>query len=59
MHREFNNFTHTKCWSPVERHDGMHHNVIGTKSNFKNNQDEHEQVTINKARLVAQDFTTS
>jgi hypothetical protein len=32
-------------------------NVIGTKWVFRNKQDEHGVVIINKARLVAQGFT--
>ena len=56
MHEELNNFTRNKVWSLVAR-PKENHNVIGTKWVFKNNQDEHGQVTRNKARLVAQGFT--
>ena len=56
MHEELNNFTRNKVWSLVARPKG-NHNVIGTKWVFKNKQDEHGQVTRNKARLVAQGFT--
>ena len=56
MHEELNNFTRNEVWSLVARPKG-NHNVIGTKWVFKNKQDEHGQVTRNKARLVAQGFT--
>src|SRR3954464_8994043 len=56
MHEELNNFTRNKVWSLVARPKG-NHNVNGTKWVFKNKQDEHGQVTRNKARLVAQGFT--
>src|SRR4051812_34665575 len=56
MHEELNNFTRNKVWSLVAR-PKENHNVIGTKWVFKNKQDEHGQVTRNKARLVAQGFT--
>ena len=56
MHEELNNFTRNKVWTLVKR-PKEHHNVIGTKWIFKNKQDEHGQVTRNKARLVAQGFT--
>ena len=52
MHEELNNFTRNKVWTLVER-PKEHHNVIGNKWIFKNKQDEHGQVTRNKARLVA------
>ena len=50
MHEELNNFTRNKVWTIVER-PKEHNNVIGTKWIFKNKQDEHGQVTRNKARL--------
>ena len=56
VHEELNNFTCNQVWSLVARPKG-NHNVIGTKWVFKNKQDEHGQVTRNKARLVAQGFT--
>ena len=56
MYEELNNFTRNKVWSLVAR-PKENHNVIGTKWVFKNKQDEHGQVTHNKARLVAQGFT--
>src|SRR3954470_12888126 len=56
MHEELNNFTRNKVWSLVAI-PMKNHNVIGTKWVFKNKQDEHGQVTRNKARLVAQGFT--
>ena len=56
MHEELNNFTRNDVWSLVAIPNG-NHNVIGNKWVFKNKQDEHGQVTRNKARLVAQGFT--
>ena len=56
MHEELNNFTRNEVWSLVTRPKG-NHNVNGTKWVFKNKQDEHGQVTHNKARLVAEGFT--
>ena len=54
MQEELNNFTRNEVWSLVER---PKQNVIGTKWVFRNKQDEHGVVTINKARLVAQGYT--
>ncbi|WVZ52282.1 LOW QUALITY PROTEIN: hypothetical protein U9M48_003358 [Paspalum notatum var. saurae] len=54
MQEELNNFTRNEVWSLVER---PKQNVIGTKWVFCNKQDEHDAVTRNKARLVAQGFT--
>jgi hypothetical protein len=56
MQEELNNFTRNEVWSLVER---PKQNVIGTKWVFWNRQDEHGVVTRNKARLVAQGFTTN
>ncbi|WVZ83194.1 LOW QUALITY PROTEIN: hypothetical protein U9M48_030364 [Paspalum notatum var. saurae] len=52
MQEVLNNFTRNE--SLVER---PKQNIIGTKWVFRNKQDEHGVVTINKARLVAQGFT--
>jgi hypothetical protein len=50
MQEELNNFKQNEVWSLVPR---PKQNVVGTKSVFRNNQDEHRAVTRNKARLVA------
>jgi hypothetical protein len=54
MQEELNNFTRNEVWSLLER---PKQNVIGTKWVFRNKQDEHNMVTRNKARLVAQGFS--
>jgi hypothetical protein len=51
---ELNNFTRNEAWSLVEI---PKQNVIGTKWVFRNKQDKHDMVTMNKARLVVQVFT--
>jgi hypothetical protein len=55
MHEELNNFKRNQVWELVER--PKDHNVIGTKSVFRNKQDQAEIVVRNKARLVAQGYT--
>jgi hypothetical protein len=54
MQEELNDFTQNEVWSLLER---PKQNVISTKWVFRNKQDEHDVVTRNKARLVAQGFT--
>ena len=54
IQEELNNFERNQVWTLVERPNT---NVIGTKSVFRNKQDENGVVTRNKARLVAQGFT--
>ena len=56
MHEELHNFEINQVWTLVEKPDN-NHNVIGTKSVFRNKQDEDGQVVRNKARLVAQGYT--
>jgi hypothetical protein len=54
IQEELNNFKHDKVWSSVKR---PRQNIIGTKWVFHNKQDEHEVVTRNKARLVANGYS--
>jgi hypothetical protein len=49
MQEELNNFKRNEVWSLMPR---PKQNVIGTKWVFHNKQDEHREVTRNKARLV-------
>jgi hypothetical protein len=55
MHEELHQFTRNDVWTLVLR--PSNHNIIGTKSIFKNKSDEHGIVIRNKARLVAQRYT--
>jgi hypothetical protein len=54
MQEELNNFTRNEVWHLVPR---PNQNVVGTKSVFRNKQDEHGVVTRNKARLVAKGYS--
>jgi hypothetical protein len=54
MQEELNNFTRNQVWHLVPR---PNQNVVGTKSVFRNKQDEHCVVTRNKARLVAKGYS--
>ncbi|KAK1661400.1 hypothetical protein QYE76_049559 [Lolium multiflorum] len=56
MQEELNNFKRNDVWTLMKRPDHCR-NVIGTKWVFKNKQDEHDIVILNKARLVAQGFS--
>jgi hypothetical protein len=49
-----NNFKHNEVWSLVER---PKKNIVGTKWEFRNKQDEHGVVTRNKSRLVAKGYS--
>jgi hypothetical protein len=53
MQEELNNFKRNEVWSLVPR---PKQNVVGTKWVFRNKQDEHGVVTINKVRLVAKGY---
>jgi hypothetical protein len=53
MQEELNNFKRNKVWSLVPR---PKQNVVGTKSVFRNKEDEHGVVKRNKARLVAKGY---
>jgi hypothetical protein len=53
MQEELNNFKRNEVWSLVPC---PKQNVVGTKSVFRNKQDEHGVVTRNKARLVAKGY---
>jgi hypothetical protein len=53
MQEELNNFKRNEVWSLVPR---PKQNIVGTKWVFHNKQDEHEVVTRNKARLVAEGY---
>jgi hypothetical protein len=55
MQDELNNFTRNQVWELVERPKNK--NVIGTKSVYRNKQDEHGIVVKNKARLVAKGYS--
>ncbi|CAM9000163.1 unnamed protein product [Rhodiola kirilowii] len=55
MQEELGELQRNDVWDLVPRPDSV--NVIGTKWIFKNKSDEHENVTRNKARLVAQGYT--
>jgi hypothetical protein len=55
MHEELNNFTRNQVRELVKRPND--HNVIGTKSVFRNKQDQDGIVVRNKAKLVAQGYT--
>jgi hypothetical protein len=55
MHEELNNFTRNQVWELVER--PKDYIVIGTKWIFRNKQDQDGIVIMNKARLVAQEYT--
>jgi hypothetical protein len=55
MHEELNNFTRNQVWELVERPND--YTVIGTKWVFRNKQDQDGIVIMNKARLVAQEYT--
>jgi hypothetical protein len=54
MQEEINNFMRNEVWHLVPR---PNQNVVGTKSVFRNKQDEHGVVTRNKARLVAKGYS--
>jgi hypothetical protein len=54
MQEELNNFTRNEVWHLVPR---PNQNVVGTKSLFRNKQDEHGVVTRNKARFVAKGYS--
>jgi hypothetical protein len=54
MQEELNNFTRNEVWHLVPR---PNQNVVGTKWEFRNKQDEHGVVTRNKARLVAMGYS--
>ncbi|KAK1616425.1 hypothetical protein QYE76_021942 [Lolium multiflorum] len=56
MQEELNNFKRNDVWTLMKRPDHCR-NVIGTKWVFKNKQDEHNIVILNKARLVAQGYS--
>jgi hypothetical protein len=53
MHEKLNNFKRNEVWNLVPH---PKQNVVGTKSVFRNKQDEHGVVTRNKARLVAKGY---
>ena len=55
MQEELNNFTLNEVW--VLEAPPKDKNIIGTKSVFRNKQDEHGVVVCNKARLVAKGFS--
>ena len=57
MHEELHNFERNQVWMLVEKPNEKH-NVIGTKWVFRNKQDEDGKVVRNKARLVAQGYTS-
>ena len=48
-------FGHNEVWDLVPK--PQHENIIGTKWIFKNKTEEEGNITRNKARLVAQDYT--
>jgi hypothetical protein len=54
MQEELNNFTRNEVWYLVPR---PNQNVVGTKWVFRNKQDEHGVVTMNKARLIAKGYS--
>jgi hypothetical protein len=54
MQEELNNFKRNKLWSLVER---AKQNVVETKWDFCNKQDEFGVVTRNKTRLVAKGYS--
>jgi hypothetical protein len=54
MQEELNNFKCNEVWSLVER---PKQNIVGTKWVFRNKQDEHGVVTINKAPLMAKGYS--
>jgi hypothetical protein len=56
MQEELECFTRNEVSSLIERTKDHRINMIGTKSVFKNKQDENGVITRNKARLVAQGF---
>jgi hypothetical protein len=55
MHEELNNFTRNQVWELVKRPND--YTMIGTKWVFWNKQDQDGIVIMNKARLVAQEYT--
>ena len=55
MQEELSQFERNEVWTLVSRPKDI--NVIGTKWIFNNKTDEHGNITINKARLVAQGYT--
>ncbi|CAM8916160.1 unnamed protein product [Rhodiola kirilowii] len=55
MQEELDEFQRNDVWDLVPCPDSV--NVIGTKWIFKNKSDENGNITINKARLVAQGYT--
>ena len=54
MQEELNNFDRNNIWDLVSR--PKNYSVIGTKWVFRNKLDESGIVTINKSRLVAQEY---
>jgi hypothetical protein len=54
MQEELNNFTRNEVWHLVPC---PNQNVVGTKSEFCNKQDEHGVVTRNKAQLVSKGYS--
>jgi hypothetical protein len=54
MQEELNNFKRNEVWLLVER---SKLNVVGIKWVFRNKQDEHRVVTMNKVRLVAKGYS--
>jgi hypothetical protein len=56
MQEELNNFKRSEVWCLVPR---PKQNIVGTKWEFHNKQDEYGVVTRNKARLVAKGMLKS
>jgi hypothetical protein len=54
IQEKLNNFKCNKVWSLIKR---PKQNVVGTKWEFHNKQDEHRVITRSKARLVAKDYS--
>ena len=54
MQEELTQFERNKVWKLVPKLEGK--SVIGTRWVFRNNLDEHGNITRNKARLVAQGY---
>src|SRR3990170_7458518 len=57
MQEELVQFELNDVWELVDRPNPKKHNIIGTKSIFRNKQDENGLVVRNKAQLVAQGYT--
>ena len=55
IQEELNQFIRNEVWDLVPQPYGV--NIIGAKGIFKNKSDEHENITKNKAHLVAQGYT--